>query len=66
MTGRHLNVAQAAEYLGVGESTLNKARVSGRGPKFSKVLGRIIYRQEVLDQYVKQNELKSTAEERAA
>jgi hypothetical protein len=61
-----LDVKAAAAYLGVGQSTLNKARVSGAGPKYSKILGRVMYRQEELDRFVKQNELKSTAQERAA
>ena len=31
-----LDVKAAARYLGIGFSTLNKARVSGAGPKYSE------------------------------
>ena len=61
-----LDVKAAARYLGIGFSTLNKARVSGAGPKYSKILGRVMYRVEDLDRFVIQNQHKSTAEEKAA
>jgi predicted DNA-binding transcriptional regulator AlpA len=36
-----LNVEQAAAYIGVSESVLNKARLTGDGPVFLK-LGRLV------------------------
>ena len=47
----------AARYLGVSESFLNKSRlrdprIKTPGPKFTKIGGVIIYRRKILDAYL--------------
>jgi excisionase family DNA binding protein len=61
--GQLLNVKEAAAYLGCGVSTLNKLRVSGGGPVFVKMHGRVMYKQDDLDRYVEKHRRRSTAEE---
>jgi hypothetical protein len=52
---------EAADYLllmhniAVSMRTLDKWRVTGRGPKFEKLLGRAYYRPEWLDEWVGDN-----------
>ena len=38
-----LDTSQAAEFLGVSVSTLNKLRVSGGGPPYLKLGRRVVY-----------------------
>ncbi|WP_306253769.1 helix-turn-helix domain-containing protein [Parvularcula sp. IMCC14364] len=53
---------QAANYLGMKASTLNRWRCSGVGPRFLKV-GRLIkYRKSDLDAYLQGRVFQSTAE----
>lgn len=40
---RKLNNAEAASFLNVSESYLNRLRVRGGGPKFSKIGSRVLY-----------------------
>ena len=47
-----LTVVQAATYLGLAVSTLNKWRCHGGGPVFIKLGRAVRYRQEDLDQFV--------------
>ena len=52
---RGLNTAQAAAYLGLSESYLEKARVNLTdlpGPEFRKIGRRVIYLRESLDSYL--------------
>ena len=42
-TPRYLDTRQAAGYLGIGASTLNRMRVSGEGPRYSKLGRRVVY-----------------------
>ena len=52
---RGLGVTQAAKYIGLSESFLNKARVNQTklpGPDFIRVGSRCIYLRESLDQYL--------------
>lgn len=42
----------AAAYLGLSASTLEKMRHLGRGPRYLKVGGRIFYRRTDLDAYI--------------
>lgn len=44
--------ADAATFLGVGYSTLKKWRSEGRGPKYAKVGGSVLYRPSDLDSFV--------------
>lgn len=60
-----MRVDAAASYLGLSESTLNKMRGEGRGPRFIRLGGRCFYRREDLDAYVEQGVVE-TADSRAA
>jgi hypothetical protein len=56
-----LTVEAAAEYLGLGITTLNKWRVSGAGPVFVKMGSRIAYTRSDLERFIAQNRLRSTS-----
>jgi excisionase family DNA binding protein len=55
LTQRYLNVAEAARYLGVSKSLLDKLRSKGRGPLYSKLGTRILYERLHLDAWVAEN-----------
>ena len=57
-----LTTREAAVYLGLAVSTLNKWRCYGNGPQFLK-LGRVIrYRKDDLDRFLETRMFGSTAE----
>jgi len=58
-TGR-LKVPEAANYLGVGISTLDKMRMEGRGPRYLKIGGRVFYRLTDLDAYIEAAVIETT------
>jgi len=68
--GRRLRTPEAAQYLGVGESTLEKWRCSGSGPQFERVGARIVvYSVPALEVFLAARRANSTSErpvERAA
>ena len=39
----YLNTQQAAKYLALSQSTLNRMRVTGEGPQYAKAGRRVIY-----------------------
>lgn len=49
---RNLRVPQAAEYLGISESLLNKFRCYGGGPTFAKIGRTVIYTTTDLDAWL--------------
>jgi hypothetical protein len=51
---RRLTVREAAEYIPCGVSTLNRLRVTGGGPRYSKPPGldRVFYDTEDLDAWI--------------
>jgi len=53
---------QAAQYLGLSISTLNKWRCYGFGPKYLKLGRAVRYRLEELDRYLEARLLSSTLE----
>jgi hypothetical protein len=57
-----LNTQQAADYLGLGKSTLDKLRVTGGGPVHAKVLNRVIYDVADLDTWLSRHKRLSTSE----
>ena len=65
-----LTSPEAAEYLGLSESTMRKLRVSGRGPAFIKssdtARGRVRYLRTTLDAWLETRARKSTSEYAAA
>jgi len=51
-----LNTEKAAEYLGVEQRTLENWRAEGKGPKFYKPTGKLIYYfKSDLDRWIKEN-----------
>ncbi len=61
---RCLRTPDAAAYIGLSKSTLEKLRVTGGGPEYS-ALGRVIvYRIEDLDAWVLSHKRRSTSETR--
>ena len=61
----YMNTAQAADYTGYGESTLEKLRCHGGGPAFLKPLGRkrVLYAREALDAWLQAGRRSSTSAE---
>ena len=43
LSGRKLSVQEAARFLGLSVSTLNKLRLSGNGPGYMKLGRRVLY-----------------------
>lgn len=60
-----MNVDQAASYLNISKSYLDKSRVRGDGPPFSKIGQRVIYRKQALDDFARAAERASTSQEAA-
>jgi len=61
-----LTTEAAATYLGLAESTLEKARVHGTGPKYVKLGRAVRYRIRDLDEWLEARTMNSTSEMRAA
>ena len=60
-TSSKLNTAEAASYLNIGRSTLEKLRLYGGGPIYSKPLSRrVVYELADLDAWVAASRRKST------
>lgn len=55
-----MNVEQAAEYLGLATSTLNKWRCYGDGPTFLKLGRSVRYRVSDLNDFLEQSEHENT------
>jgi hypothetical protein len=56
-----LNTVGAAAYLGLGVSTLEKARVHGGGPVFNKLGSRVTYDMSDLDAWKAERKRRNTA-----
>lgn len=63
----YLRTSAAAKYLGIGQSTLERKRIDGSGPKF-RVLGAkiVTYAISDLDAWAGEQVLSSTSERVAA
>jgi len=62
MQKRIYRTRDASTYLGLGESTLEKMRMTGDGPRYVK-LGRIVgYEQRSLDDWIEKRTRTSTSE----
>jgi hypothetical protein len=57
-----LNVAEAAATLALSPKTLANWRVSGAGPRFCKIGGRVLYRTSDLKAFVAANLRRSTSD----
>ena len=67
MTQGYLRTSAAAKYLGCGQSTLERKRIDGTGPRFRKLGTRMItYAVEDLDAWASEQILNSTSELQAA
>ena len=58
---KRLHTRDAAEYLGISPRTLEKARLTGRGPAFLKVFNRVVYDIEDLDAFAAARRRHSTS-----
>ena len=57
-----LNVDEAAAYVGLSASTLNKLRVFGGGPVFLKLGRRVAYDVSDLDAWLSERRRRSTSD----
>jgi excisionase family DNA binding protein len=55
-------VKEAAVYIPCGVSTLNKLRVTGGGPRYIKLGGRVLYDERDLDKWLEANKHDSTSD----
>jgi len=49
---RYLRTPEAARFLGLSGRTLEKHRIYGTGPRYSKLGGRVVYRLDDLQAWV--------------
>lgn len=56
-----MSVSEAAAYLGLAESTLNKKRLDGSGAPYLKLGRRVVYRQSDLDAWLESHRRYSTS-----
>lgn len=61
-SSKRLHRKQAAEHLGVSLSWLDKARLTGLGPVFISIGGRVVYDSGDLDEFLQKNRRQSTSE----
>ena len=59
---RYISSAEAAEYLNVSQSMLAKRRLSGDGPRYSKLGKRVVYEIADLDVWIADRKHRSTSE----
>jgi predicted DNA-binding transcriptional regulator AlpA len=56
-----LDTAAAANYVGLGKSTLDKLRLTGAGPSYSKYGRRVVYDPDDLDSWSEKHKRASTS-----
>ena len=59
---RYLGTKEAAAYLGLSHKTLEKLRVTGEGPPYSKAGRRVIYDRRDLERWVSKRKRRFTGE----
>jgi predicted DNA-binding transcriptional regulator AlpA len=60
---QRITVSAAAAYTGLAESTLNKLRMSGAGPRFLKISARrVAYDTSDLDEWLASKRRRSTSD----
>jgi predicted DNA-binding transcriptional regulator AlpA len=62
LPGRKLNVREAARFLGLSVSTLNKLRLSGNGPPYLKLGRRVLYDLHALETWAATRKRNHTSE----
>ncbi len=58
----YVNTRQAAAFLGLSSSTMNRYRVSGDGPAFHRFGKRVLYHMDDLDVWAGVRRLRSTSD----
>lgn len=61
-SGRKLAVAEAAAFIGVSKSWLDKKRVDGGGPAYLKIGRRVLYDLNDLEDFTASKRLRSTSD----
>jgi predicted DNA-binding transcriptional regulator AlpA len=61
-----LNVKEAAAYIGLSTSTMNKLRVYGTGPVYLKICRRVAYDTADLDEWLTAQRRSSTSDRSAS
>lgn len=61
-----MNTEGAADYLGLRPATLNNWRQTGKGPRFLRIGGRVMYRRQDLDAYLEKRTVETTDSRAAA
>ena len=59
---RYLRTQEAARFVGLSIRTLEKHRIYGTGPRYSKLGGRVVYRVEDLQAWVDSGAKVSTSD----
>jgi predicted DNA-binding transcriptional regulator AlpA len=59
---RYLRTSEAARHLTLSPRTLEKHRIYGTGPEYSKIGGRVVYTEEDLNAWAKRGKKKSTSD----
>jgi predicted DNA-binding transcriptional regulator AlpA len=59
---RYLRTPEAARFVGLSIRTLEKHRIYGTGPRYSKLGGRVVYRVEDLQEWVDEAAKASTSD----
>ena len=62
---RLLTVVETAAYVSLSASTLNRLRVSGGGPRYAKLAGKVLYDVRDLDQWIEGSKRGSTSDNAA-
>ena len=62
---RRLRTPEAARFLGLSDRTLEKHRIFGTGPTYSKLGGRVVYQLDDLDEWAKKGRRTSTHDPKA-
>lgn len=57
-----MTTSEAARYVRLGKSTLDRYRLTGEGPDFAKLGGAVRYRQQDLDTWLASRIVSSTSE----
>jgi predicted DNA-binding transcriptional regulator AlpA len=63
---RRLRTPAAADYVGYSESTLEKKRLTGKGPPFIRLGRAVVYDTRDLDAWLAERRARSTSEPTAA
>ena len=59
----YLTTPEAARYVGLAASTLKRYRMTGEGPVYHRLGGRVRYRREDLDAWAGERRLVSTVDD---